>query len=149
MLPETDDMNEESPRPSRSGSGELDPDRFAVLRQGATEPPWSWDLNWVHENGVFRCGACGAALFRPGQVRLRLGLAELLRPAAEEAVETEVDASQGIAGSRSAAPACDSHLGHVFPDGPSRPASATASTRWRSTSSLPSRNSLKYPSLVC
>ena len=38
---------------------ELDPDRFAILRCAATEPPWSGDLNYVKEDGVFRCGASG------------------------------------------------------------------------------------------
>ena len=43
---------------------ELDPDRYAILRCAATEPPWSGDLNYVKEDSVFKCGACGAELFR-------------------------------------------------------------------------------------
>ena len=43
---------------------ELDPDRYQVLRCGATEAPWSGELNLVHDDGIFRCGACGAELFR-------------------------------------------------------------------------------------
>ena len=34
-----------------------------MLRQGATEPPWSGDLNFVHENGVFRAGAFDDRLY--------------------------------------------------------------------------------------
>jgi peptide-methionine (R)-S-oxide reductase len=43
---------------------ELQPERYEVLRCGATEPPWSGELLVDHGDGVYRCGACGAELFR-------------------------------------------------------------------------------------
>ncbi len=98
---------------------ELDPDRYAILRQAATEPPWSGDLNWVHEGGVFRCGACGAELFRSAaKFDSGSGWPSFYEPAAEDAVETEVDESHGMRRVEVRCAACDSHLGHVFPDGP-------------------------------
>jgi peptide-methionine (R)-S-oxide reductase len=98
---------------------ELDPDRYAVLRQAATEPPWSGDLNWVHEAGVFRCGACGAELFRSEtKFDSGSGWPSFYEPASEDAVETEVDESYGMRRIEVRCAACDSHLGHVFPDGP-------------------------------
>ncbi len=43
---------------------ELSPERYHVLREKGTERPWSGELNVVKEQGRFRCGACGAELFR-------------------------------------------------------------------------------------
>lgn len=103
----------------REWQQELDPDRYAVLRQGATEPPWSGDLNWVHEGGVFRCGACGAELFRSdAKFDSGSGWPSFYMPAAEDAVEAELDESHGMRRIEVRCAACDSHLGHVFPDGP-------------------------------
>ena len=98
---------------------ELDPDRYAVLRCAATEPPWSGDLNYVKEDGVFHCGACGAELFRTdAKFDSGSGWPSFFEPTDEDAVETEVDDSHGMRRIEVRCAACDSHLGHVFPDGP-------------------------------
>jgi peptide-methionine (R)-S-oxide reductase len=98
---------------------ELGPDRYAVLRRGATERPWSGELNFVHEDGVFRCGACGAELFRSdAKFDSGSGWPSFFAPVAEDAVELELDTSHGMRRVEVRCATCDSHLGHVFPDGP-------------------------------
>jgi peptide-methionine (R)-S-oxide reductase len=98
---------------------ELGPDRYDVLRHGATEPPWSGELNFTHDDGVFRCGACGAELFRSdAKFDSGSGWPSFFEPASEAAVETEVDTSHGMRRIEVRCAACESHLGHVFPDGP-------------------------------
>ena len=98
---------------------QLDPDRYAVLRRGATEPPWSGELNLNHEDGVYRCGACGAELFRSDtKFDSGSGWPSFYEVAAEGAVELEEDRSHGIVRTEVRCATCDSHLGHVFPDGP-------------------------------
>jgi peptide-methionine (R)-S-oxide reductase len=98
---------------------ELEPERYAVLREGATERPWSGDLLEVHDDGVFRCGACGAEVFRSEtKFESGSGWPSFFSPAGEEAVETEVDSSHGMRRTEVRCASCDSHLGHVFPDGP-------------------------------
>jgi peptide-methionine (R)-S-oxide reductase len=98
---------------------ELEPDRYQVLRCGATEAPWSGELNLVHDEGVFRCGACGAELFRSDtKFDSGSGWPSFFAPLAESAVETEEDLSHGMRRTEVRCAACDSHLGHVFPDGP-------------------------------
>ena len=98
---------------------ELDDERYAVLRRGATEPPWSGELNVNHEDGVYRCGACGAELFRSdAKFESGSGWPSFFAPAGEESVELEDDSSHGMRRTEVRCAACDSHLGHVFPDGP-------------------------------
>jgi peptide-methionine (R)-S-oxide reductase len=98
---------------------ELDPDRYQVLRCGATEAPWSGELNLVHDDGMFKCGACGADLFRSDtKFDSGSGWPSFFAPLDEEAVETEEDLTHGMRRTEVRCATCGSHLGHVFPDGP-------------------------------
>jgi peptide-methionine (R)-S-oxide reductase len=98
---------------------QLGPERYAVLRQGATEPPFSGELYHVDEDGMYRCGACGAELFRSGaKFESGSGWPSFFEPVSEGAIEYEVDRSHGMRRTEIRCGACGSHLGHVFPDGP-------------------------------
>ncbi|HTX63532.1 MAG TPA: peptide-methionine (R)-S-oxide reductase, partial [Acidimicrobiales bacterium] len=41
----------------------LSPDRYEVLRNAGTEPPWSGKYLHVDDGGVFHCAGCGLPLF--------------------------------------------------------------------------------------
>lgn len=98
---------------------ELDPERYAVLRQGATEPPFTGKYAYSKEDGVYRCGACGAELFRSDtKYDSGSGWPSFTEPAVAENVETREDRSQGMVRTEVVCRRCGSHLGHVFPDGP-------------------------------
>ncbi|MDA4894789.1 peptide-methionine (R)-S-oxide reductase MsrB [Streptomyces sp. MS2A] len=97
---------------------ELGADRYAVLREAATERPWTGELLDEHRAGLYTCGACGAELFRSG-TKFDSGCGwpsfyESIRP---EAVELIEDTSLGMVRTEVRCAACGSHLGHVFPDG--------------------------------
>jgi peptide-methionine (R)-S-oxide reductase len=112
-------MTERVEKTDAEWQSELDPDRYQVLRCGATEAPWSGELNLVHDEGVFRCGACGAELFRSDtKFDSGSGWPSFFAPLGENAVETEEDLTHGMRRTEVRCAACDSHLGHVFPDGP-------------------------------
>ncbi len=112
-------MTERVERSDEEWRAQLDPDRYAVLRRAATEPPWSGELNLVHEKGVFRCGACGAELFRSeAKFDSGSGWPSFFEPVTENAVELEEDLSHGMRRIEVRCATCDSHLGHLFPDGP-------------------------------
>jgi peptide-methionine (R)-S-oxide reductase len=112
-------MTERVEKTDAEWQAELDPDRYQVLRCGATEAPWSGELNLVHDDGVFRCGACGAELFRSDtKFDSGSGWPSFFAPLADDAVETEEDLTHGMRRTEVRCAACDSHLGHVFPDGP-------------------------------
>jgi peptide-methionine (R)-S-oxide reductase len=98
---------------------ELAPDRYEILRSAATEPPWSGELLIDHGNGVYRCGACGAELFRSDtKFDSGSGWPSFYAPAFADAVELEEDNTYGMRRIEVRCATCDSHLGHVFPDGP-------------------------------
>ena len=98
---------------------ELEPERYEVLRCGATEPAWSGELLAPHGDGVYRCAACGAELFSSEtKFESGSGWPSFFAPASEDAIEEETDTTHGMRRIEARCAACDSHLGHVFPDGP-------------------------------
>ena len=112
-------MTEKVRKTEEEWRAELDPDKYAILRQAATEPPWSGELLIDHGEGVYRCGACGAELFRSEtKFDSGSGWPSFYEPAFEGAVELEEDNSHGMRRVEVRCAKCDSHLGHVFPDGP-------------------------------
>ncbi|MEZ5217311.1 MAG: peptide-methionine (R)-S-oxide reductase MsrB [Ilumatobacteraceae bacterium] len=97
----------------------LNPMQFAVLRQAATERPWTGELLDVHDDGVFHCAACGAALFDSGtKFDSGCGWPSFFDPITPDAVEYLEDTSHGMHRVEVRCATCSSHLGHVFPDGP-------------------------------
>lgn len=97
----------------------LSPERFAVCIQGATEPPFSGRYNACKEAGTYRCGCCGAALFRSdAKYESGSGWPSFWAPVSADAVATRTDASHGMVRTEVLCASCRAHLGHVFPDGP-------------------------------
>jgi peptide-methionine (R)-S-oxide reductase len=112
-------MTEKVHKTDEQWQAELDPERYAILRQAATEAPWSGDLLVNHEDGVYKCGACGAELFRSdAKFESGSGWPSFFQPISEDAVELEEDLTHGMRRIEVRCGTCDSHLGHVFPDGP-------------------------------
>jgi len=98
---------------------ELTPEQYHILREKGTERPWSGEYNDVKEKGTFRCAACGAELFRSDEkFESGSGWPSFYAPADGEAVETEEDRSLFMRRTEVICAACNSHLGHVFDDGP-------------------------------
>jgi peptide-methionine (R)-S-oxide reductase len=97
----------------------LSPAQYAVLRQQATEPPFTGEYVDTKEPGVYRCAGCGAELFRSDdKFDSRSGWPSFTDPALAEAVELRQDSSHGMVRTEAVCAACGGHLGHVFDDGP-------------------------------
>ena len=96
----------------------LTPIAYKVLRHGATEPPYSGTYNEHYEQGDYHCAACGAKLFESTS-KFESGCGW---PAFDSAVEGAItylrDHSHGMIRTETRCSCCDSHLGHVFDDGP-------------------------------
>jgi peptide-methionine (R)-S-oxide reductase len=98
---------------------ELSPERYQVLREKGTEPPFTGKYTYSKEDGVYRCGACNAELFRSdAKFDSGTGWPSFTEPAVAEAVELESDRSHGMVRTEVLCARCGSHLGHVFDDGP-------------------------------
>lgn len=94
-------------------------DRYQVLRQAATERPWSGRYVENHDDGTYRCGACGAVLFDAStKYDSGSGWPSFTQPAVASAVELVSDRSHGMVRTEVRCRRCGSHLGHVFDDGP-------------------------------
>jgi peptide-methionine (R)-S-oxide reductase len=98
---------------------ELTPEQFAVLREGATERAFSGALYHNHEAGTYHCGACGATLFSSDtKYESGSGWPSFFAPADARNVRLIEDRSHGMLRTEVRCARCDSHLGHVFDDGP-------------------------------
>ena len=98
---------------------ELSPEQYVVLRQAGTEPPFSGKYVHVKDDGTYRCAACGQELFRSDtKFDSGTGWPSFWQPARGGTVETEEDSSHGMRRTEVHCARCDSHLGHLFDDGP-------------------------------
>ena len=98
---------------------QLSPEQYAVLRQAATEAPFTG--RYVHEksDGTYRCAACGNELFSSDtKFDSGSGWPSFTEPSNRENVELETDDSHGMVRTEVKCARCGSHLGHVFDDGP-------------------------------
>jgi peptide-methionine (R)-S-oxide reductase len=96
----------------------LSASEFAVLRQAATERPWSGALLDEGRAGLYTCRACGNELFKAGtKFDSHCGWPSFYEAVRPDAVELIEDRSVGEVRTEVRCARCGSHLGHVFPDG--------------------------------
>jgi len=97
---------------------ELDADQYSVLREAATERPWTGELLDESRAGIYACAACGAELFKSGtKFDSGCGWPSFYESVNPDAVQLIEDNSLGMTRTEVRCANCGSHLGHVFPDG--------------------------------
>ena len=92
------------------------PLRLAVLKLGMTEPAWTSPWNYQKKEGTFSCAYCGQDLFDSNaKYDSGSGWPSFWRTSSDGlvALKREWDGRVECVCSK-----CDSHLGHVFMDGP-------------------------------
>ena len=98
---------------------QLTPEQFAVCRQAGTERAFTGKFWNNHEAGRYRCVACGAELFDSNtKFDSGSGWPSFTAPMDPGGVSTRDDTSHFMRRTEVRCAACDSHLGHVFDDGP-------------------------------
>ena len=112
MSPEVTKTDEEWQR-------ELTPAQYQVLRHAGTEPAFTGDYWDCHDDGIYRCAACGAELFSSDtKFESGTGWPSFTEPTVPDAVELRTDRSHGMTRTEVVCRRCGGHLGHVFDDGP-------------------------------
>jgi peptide-methionine (R)-S-oxide reductase len=98
---------------------QLTPEQYDVLRRQGTEPAFTGRYWNSHEDGVYRCAACGNELFSSDtKFESGTGWPSFTEPMLAEAVELREDRSHGMVRTEVVCRRCGGHLGHVFDDGP-------------------------------
>ena len=97
---------------------QLSNEAFSVCREHGTEAPFSGEYNDNKESGIYNCICCDAPLFT-ADTKFDSGTGW---PSYYESIEDSIkeikDVAFGMTRGEVRCAACDSHLGHVFPDGP-------------------------------
>ncbi len=98
---------------------ELTPEQYHVLREKGTERAFTGEYAHSKDKGVYRCAACGQELFSSEtKFESGSGWPSFYQPIEKDRVDSQEDASHGMHRVEVVCSRCDSHLGHVFPDGP-------------------------------
>ncbi len=96
----------------------LTPEQYEIARNKGTERAFSHP-GFEKGEGVFRCVGCGAPLFESGaKFESGCGWPSFDKPMSGSAIDEHDDRSFMMRRTEVVCSRCDSHLGHVFPDGP-------------------------------
>ncbi len=97
----------------------LTEEQFRITRGHGTERAFCGVFHDNHKEGVYACIGCGLPLFRSGaKFDSGTGWPSFFQPFAKENIGESRDTSYGMVRIEVHCVRCDSHLGHVFPDGP-------------------------------
>lgn len=97
----------------------LSPEEYRICRECGTEPAFTgvyWDTKTP---GIYRCKCCSEPLFDANsKYDSGSGWPSFFQPVQPNIIKEIVDQSLGMVRTEIRCQCCDSHLGHVFPDGP-------------------------------
>lgn len=98
----------------------LEAPAYRVLRERATEAPFSGKFDDFYETGIYKCAGCGQVLFRSeNKYDAGCGWPSFWSAVDDARIKLVDDYSHGMQRTEVKCGTCDGHLGHVFPDGPS------------------------------
>lgn len=97
----------------------LDPIQYHVTQENGTERPWTGALNANKRVGIYVDIVSGEPLFASGdKYESGCGWPSFTKPLIAEHVVEKTDTTHGMVRVEVRSRHGDSHLGHVFPDGP-------------------------------
>jgi peptide-methionine (R)-S-oxide reductase len=101
---------------------ELTPEQYSVLREKGTERPFTSELNDKYDDGVYVCAACNTELFySDNKFDGHCGWPSFDNEIGDGSrVKKIKDFSHGMARTEIICTNCNSHLGHIFDDGPTQ-----------------------------
>lgn len=97
----------------------LPPALYATAREAATERAFTGKFWNATAKGTYYCAVCGNKLFRSdAKFASDCGWPSFFEPSRKDAVKYKEDSSYGMDRTEVLCARCDSHLGHIFDDGP-------------------------------
>jgi len=114
-----DDLKNGDLRNDETWRNKLTPEAFKVCRQKGTERAFTGALLDEKRQGTYRCACCNEPLFASDKkFDSGSGWPSFFEKIAEASVSEKSDVSHGMVRTEVVCAKCQSHLGHVFPDGP-------------------------------
>lgn len=111
-------MNEQTEKTKEDWKDKLSDEEYKVLREAGTEPSGTGDYLEKDDKGVYQCKACGQKIFSSDTKFNGDHGWPSFYEAIEGSVEFREDKSHGMNRTEVVCSNCESHLGHVFDDGP-------------------------------
>ena len=112
-------MAEKIEKTEQEWQAELTPEQYRVLRGHGTERAFTGAYHDAKEPGVYHCAGCGAELFSSEtKFDSGTGWPSFVQPIEKDNVTELSDTSHGMRRVEVRSAHADSHLGHIFPDGP-------------------------------
>lgn len=97
----------------------MSPEEYRVLRNCGTEPAFTGKYYKHNKKGIYECAGCGTELFSSNtKYDSGSGWPSFYAPVEKNTIKEVEDNSFGMRRIEIKCANCDSHLGHVFPDGP-------------------------------
>ena len=97
----------------------LTPTQYQVTQRAGTERPFTGEYWDCHDDGVYRCIVCDAALFDSGtKYDSGTGWPSFWESVDPSRIEIRTDTSHGMVREEAVCAKCGAHLGHRFDDGP-------------------------------
>jgi peptide-methionine (R)-S-oxide reductase len=111
-------MTDTMPTTDEQWREKLTPEQYQVMREAATERPFTGQYLDTDDDGIYLCAACGNPLF-DSDTKFHSGSGwPSFTDAIPGSVEVVEDRNHGMVRTEARCGKCHSHLGHVFNDGP-------------------------------
>lgn len=113
------DLMEKITKTAQQWRDQLDEETYRITREKGTERAFTGVLYNNHKTGTYKCVCCGEPLFdSDAKYDSGSGWPSFYAPVSEEIIDEHADSSLMMQRVEIVCARCDSHLGHVFPDGP-------------------------------
>lgn len=113
------DLTPLTPQQVEAKAAALSPEERRVLLEHGTERAFCGTLLDNRKTGVYHCRLCDLPLFSSSsKFDSGTGWPSFFQPFDTDHIRYVEDSSMGMVRTEIRCPRCDSHLGHVFPDGP-------------------------------